>query len=242
MKAYTHEVDQKEVVLDLDIRWVTAHFLLLEHPHRWPGCAVHPPSYLGDADIDALVKEPITAGIKGLKVGISVTKSRVLVDVCQRWTLLCWIFQLTGMLRVILEPLIGVAPLVGGVTFFFIRRPVSSGRSRCHLIISSCSSNVLFVCFSKELEINWTGATNLLDSPAFRWVSSGNLSWVNRCKAAPPCLQFLVWRRHHGHHRLSHGVAQPHVCAPHWPGQSGPDAIPATSCKTGFSFQFDSFD
>lgn len=29
------------------------------------------------------------------------------------------------MLRVILEPLIGQAPLVGGVTMFFIRRPVS---------------------------------------------------------------------------------------------------------------------
>lgn len=29
------------------------------------------------------------------------------------------------MLRVILEPLIGQAPLVGGVTLFFIRRPVS---------------------------------------------------------------------------------------------------------------------
>lgn len=34
-------------------------------------------------------------------------------------------FQLEGMLRVILEPLIGQAPLVGGVTMFFIRRPVS---------------------------------------------------------------------------------------------------------------------
>lgn len=30
------------------------------------------------------------------------------------------------MLRVILEPLIGDAPLVGGITFFFIRRPVSA--------------------------------------------------------------------------------------------------------------------
>lgn len=29
------------------------------------------------------------------------------------------------MMRVILEPLIGQAPLVGGVTFFFISRPVS---------------------------------------------------------------------------------------------------------------------
>lgn len=95
MRAYTHEVDQREVVLDMDI------------------------SYLGDVDIDAVVKEPITAGVKGLK--------------------------LTGMMRVILEPLIGDAPLVGGVTFFFIRRP--------------------------KLEINWTGATNLLDSPAFSSLS-----------------------------------------------------------------------
>lgn len=35
-------------------------------------------------------------------------------------------FQMEGMMRVILEPLIGDAPLVGGVTFFFIRRPVSA--------------------------------------------------------------------------------------------------------------------
>uniref|UniRef100_A0A667YN89 Extended synaptotagmin-like protein 3 n=1 Tax=Myripristis murdjan TaxID=586833 RepID=A0A667YN89_9TELE len=54
-------------------------------------------------------------------------------------------FQLHGNLRVILEPLIGQAPLVGGVTFFFIRRPT--------------------------LQINWTGMTNLLDSPAFRLLS-----------------------------------------------------------------------
>uniref|UniRef100_A0A3P9CHR7 SMP-LTD domain-containing protein n=1 Tax=Maylandia zebra TaxID=106582 RepID=A0A3P9CHR7_9CICH len=32
--------------------------------------------------------------------------------------------SLQGMMRVILEPLIGQTPLVGGVTFFFIRRPV----------------------------------------------------------------------------------------------------------------------
>ncbi|XP_041806701.1 extended synaptotagmin-3 isoform X2 [Chelmon rostratus] len=95
MKVYTHEVDHREVILDLNI------------------------SYEGDVDIDTVVKEPITAGVKGLK--------------------------LKGMLRVILEPLIGEAPLVGGVTFFFIRRP--------------------------SLEINWTGMTNLLDSPAFSSLS-----------------------------------------------------------------------
>lgn len=39
------------------------------------------------------------------------------------------------MLRVILEPLIGNAPLVGGVTMFFIRRPVGSERWLCLLFI-----------------------------------------------------------------------------------------------------------
>uniref|UniRef100_A0A8P4G9C7 Extended synaptotagmin-3 n=1 Tax=Dicentrarchus labrax TaxID=13489 RepID=A0A8P4G9C7_DICLA len=96
MKAYTHEVDQREVVLDLNI------------------------SYEGDVDIDAVVKDIIIS--PSLSYSIYST--------------------LKGMLRVILEPLIGDAPLVGGVTFFFIRCPT--------------------------LQINWTGMTNLLDSPAFR--------------------------------------------------------------------------
>ncbi|KAF1382308.1 hypothetical protein PFLUV_G00142410 [Perca fluviatilis] len=100
MRAYTHEVDQREVVLDLHI------------------------SYDGDVNIDAVVKPPITAGIKGIK--------------------------LRGMLRVILQPLIGQAPLVGGITFFFIRRPT--------------------------LNINWTGMTNLLDSPAFSSLSEETIN------------------------------------------------------------------
>lgn len=77
-------------------------------------------------------------------------------------------FQLKGMIRVILEPLIGEVPLVGGVTFFFIRRPVSvhcltvkyKGTT---LLVSNCK-NVFF----QTLQINWTGMTNLLDTPAFR--------------------------------------------------------------------------
>ncbi|XP_077392042.1 extended synaptotagmin-3 [Festucalex cinctus] len=99
IQAYTHEVDHREVVLDMTI------------------------NYEGDVDIDAELKSAITAGVKGLK--------------------------LRGMIRVILEPLIGQAPLVGGVTFFFIRRPT--------------------------LEINWTGMTNILDSPAFSSLSEGTI-------------------------------------------------------------------
>ncbi|KAJ8258978.1 hypothetical protein COCON_G00179900 [Conger conger] len=71
-------------------------------------------SYVGDVEINVEVKRYFcNAGIKGM--------------------------QLHGMLRVILEPLIGDVPIVGAVTMFFIRRPT--------------------------LDINWTGLTNLLDIP-----------------------------------------------------------------------------
>ncbi|XP_026127710.1 extended synaptotagmin-3-like [Carassius auratus] len=75
--------------------------------------------YDADVDIDADVKPAIKVGVKGL--------------------------QLQGMLRVILEPLIGQSPLVGGVTMFFIRRPV--------------------------LQVNWTGMTNVLDGPGLSHLS-----------------------------------------------------------------------
>lgn len=103
-------------------------------------------SYEGDVDIDAVVKEPITAGVKGLKVGVSsffiFCLPLIMINIicvhcsCKK---LSWIFQLKGMLRVILEPLIGDAPLVGGITFFFIRRPVSAYRHfiYCHQL--SCA-------------------------------------------------------------------------------------------------------
>uniref|UniRef100_A0A3Q4HJ37 Extended synaptotagmin-like protein 3 n=1 Tax=Neolamprologus brichardi TaxID=32507 RepID=A0A3Q4HJ37_NEOBR len=99
IRAYTHEVEHREVILDMNL------------------------SYAGDVDIEAQVNSAITAGVKGLK--------------------------LQGMMRVVLEPLIGQAPLVGGVTFFFIRRPT--------------------------LEINWTGMTNVLDSPAFGSLSEDTI-------------------------------------------------------------------
>ncbi|XP_018611190.2 extended synaptotagmin-3 [Scleropages formosus] len=102
VKAYTDEVDKREVVLDLNL------------------------SYMGDVDIDADVKKPITAGVKSL--------------------------QLQGMLRVILEPLIGQSPLVGGITMFFIRRPT--------------------------LEIDWTGVTNLLDTPALSQMTESAITDV----------------------------------------------------------------
>uniref|UniRef100_A0A2K6V3D0 Extended synaptotagmin 1 n=1 Tax=Saimiri boliviensis boliviensis TaxID=39432 RepID=A0A2K6V3D0_SAIBB len=74
-------------------------------------------SYVGDVQIDVEVKKYFCkAGVKGM--------------------------QLHGVLRVILEPLIGDLPIVGAVSMFFIRRPT--------------------------LDINWTGMTNLLDIPGLR--------------------------------------------------------------------------
>ncbi|XP_065431964.1 LOW QUALITY PROTEIN: extended synaptotagmin-1 [Chrysemys picta bellii] len=77
-------------------------------------------SYVGDIHIDVEVKKFFCkAGVKGM--------------------------QLHGVLRVILEPLIGDMPIVGALTMFFIRRPT--------------------------LDINWTGMTNLLDIPGLSSLS-----------------------------------------------------------------------
>ncbi|XP_058413943.1 extended synaptotagmin-1 [Diceros bicornis minor] len=103
-----------------------------EKPLRIVGVKVHPGqskeqilldlniSYVGDVQIDVEVKKYFCkAGVKGM--------------------------QLHGVLRVILEPLIGDLPIVGAVSMFFIRRPT--------------------------LDINWTGITNLLDIPGLSSLS-----------------------------------------------------------------------
>ncbi|XP_053492193.1 extended synaptotagmin-1 [Ictalurus furcatus] len=78
-------------------------------------------SYVGDVEINVEVKRYFCkAGVKGI--------------------------QLSGMMRVILEPLIGNVPIVGALTMFFIRRP--------------------------KLDINWTGLTNLLDIPGLNLKSN----------------------------------------------------------------------
>ncbi|XP_038551560.1 extended synaptotagmin-1 [Micropterus salmoides] len=77
-------------------------------------------SYVGNVEINVEVKRYFCkAGVKGI--------------------------QLHGVMRVILEPLIGDVPIVGAVTMFFIRRP--------------------------KLDINWTGMTNLLDIPGLNVMS-----------------------------------------------------------------------
>lgn len=64
------------------------------------------------------------------------------------------------MLRVILEPLIGDVPIVGALTMFFIRRPVSNPSAYAPCDFSFCaaswSSYIAFcVCHS---DLQWCGA------------------------------------------------------------------------------------
>uniref|UniRef100_A0A8C1XEJ5 Extended synaptotagmin-like protein 3 n=1 Tax=Cyprinus carpio TaxID=7962 RepID=A0A8C1XEJ5_CYPCA len=73
------------------------------------------------------------------------TKELLNMKAIKNYKCVYFFFQLQGMLRVILEPLIGQSPLVGGVTMFFIRRPA--------------------------LQLNWTGMTNVLDGPGLNHFS-----------------------------------------------------------------------
>ncbi|NWU86932.1 ESYT1 protein, partial [Onychorhynchus coronatus] len=103
-------------------------------------------SYVGDVQIDVEVKKFFCkAGVKGMQVrgalggwweGITTQGVSYLSAVPP---------QLHGMLRIILEPLLGDVPIVGALTMFFIRRPT--------------------------LDINWTGMTNLLDIPGLSSMS-----------------------------------------------------------------------
>uniref|UniRef100_A0A3Q4HH29 Extended synaptotagmin-like protein 1a n=1 Tax=Neolamprologus brichardi TaxID=32507 RepID=A0A3Q4HH29_NEOBR len=81
--------------------------------------------------------------VAGVKAHTENDKRQVMLDFFIQN--LIFSLQLHGMLRVILEPLIGNIPLVGAVTMFFIRRP--------------------------KLDINWTGLTNLLDIPGLNAMS-----------------------------------------------------------------------
>lgn len=102
-----------------------------------------------------------------------------------RRLLLC--LQLHGMMRVILEPLIGDVPIAGAVTMFFIKRPVCPSvlsSARPYIPINIAYPNIvifafhaidfffasLFLVSSQKLDINWTGLTNLLDIPGLKWV------------------------------------------------------------------------
>uniref|UniRef100_A0A2K6ATW2 Extended synaptotagmin-1 n=1 Tax=Macaca nemestrina TaxID=9545 RepID=A0A2K6ATW2_MACNE len=112
-----------------------------EKPLRIIGVKVHPGqrkeqilldlniSYVGDVQIDVEVKKYFCkAGVKGFDF--------------------LFLPQLHGVLRVILEPLIGDLPIVGAVSMELTRRPRGL-----------------------TLDINWTGMTNLLDIPGLSSLS-----------------------------------------------------------------------
>lgn len=113
--------------------------------------------------------------------------------------------QLHGVLRVILEPLIGDLPIVGAVSMFFIKRPVRGGgivgrwetwdcgvweerrfrqvamdieRSdqRLALPMLPRSCPDSSVLLFQTLDINWTGMTNLLDIPGLRYWAPSQVS------------------------------------------------------------------
>lgn len=54
--------------------------------------------------------------------------------------------QIHGVLRVVMEPLLGDVPLIGGLTLFFLKKPL--------------------------LDINWTGLSNILDIPGLNGYSN----------------------------------------------------------------------
>ncbi|CAG06731.1 unnamed protein product, partial [Tetraodon nigroviridis] len=102
-------------------------------------------SFVGNVEINVEVKRYFCkAGVKGMQVRYAesgpLKASSPQFSCCP---LLC--LQLHGMMRVILEPLIGDVPIVGAVSMFFIKRP--------------------------KLDINWTGLTNLLDIPGLNVMS-----------------------------------------------------------------------
>ncbi|XP_034038606.1 extended synaptotagmin-2-B [Thalassophryne amazonica] len=98
VKVYTENVDQRQVIMDLQI------------------------SFVGNTQIDVDIKKYYCrAGIKCI--------------------------QLCGVLRVVMEPLLGDMPLVGALSLFFLKKPL--------------------------LDVNWTGLTNMLDIPGVNGLSDG---------------------------------------------------------------------
>uniref|UniRef100_A0A665XFE4 Extended synaptotagmin-2-like n=1 Tax=Echeneis naucrates TaxID=173247 RepID=A0A665XFE4_ECHNA len=86
VKVYTENVDKRQVIMDLQIRYQNPDFC------------------------------------------------DVISRVC-----LCFPLQLHGVMRVVMEPLLGDMPLIGALSVFFLKKPL--------------------------LDINWTGLTNMLDIP-----------------------------------------------------------------------------
>uniref|UniRef100_A0A8C6UU28 Extended synaptotagmin-like protein 2b n=1 Tax=Neogobius melanostomus TaxID=47308 RepID=A0A8C6UU28_9GOBI len=86
--------------------------------------------------------------VNGVKVySENVDKRQIIMDLQIRCVIYCNLydknieasFNIHGVLRVVMEPLLGDIPLVGALSLFFIKKPL--------------------------LDISWTGLTNILDIP-----------------------------------------------------------------------------
>lgn len=192
-------------------------------------------SYVGDVNIQATVKPALPAGIKELKVSAFVFQLSVLV-------------LLSSQCLTVLNP-----PAQGDDEGHF-RAPRWSGTTggRSHLLFHPppgewdtlpswwmwTSVDLTPKLFFQTLQIDWTGTTNILDSPAFRLVSTPNILFFRSPSLIPSVsFQFFVSGYHRGHDRFAHGAAQPHVFSSHRPGQSGPDEVPSASGKTSYQPQ-----
>uniref|UniRef100_A0A4W5LH77 Extended synaptotagmin 2 n=1 Tax=Hucho hucho TaxID=62062 RepID=A0A4W5LH77_9TELE len=119
VKVYTENVDKRQIIMDLEIRYSHMHcgsiciyffYIIIFQDIDFFNLF----SFVGNTEIDVDIKKYYCrAGIKSI--------------------------QLHGVLRVVMEPLLGDMPLIGALSVFFLKKPL--------------------------LDINWTGLTNMLDIP-----------------------------------------------------------------------------
>ncbi|KAI3374205.1 hypothetical protein L3Q82_006064 [Scortum barcoo] len=71
--------------------------------------------------------------------------------------------QLHGTMRVVMDPLLGDMPLIGALSVFFLKKPLSGKvwRSGDRSLLRQSTCNQI----KTLLDINWTGLTNMLDIP-----------------------------------------------------------------------------
>ncbi|KAI4791583.1 hypothetical protein KUCAC02_033918 [Chaenocephalus aceratus] len=137
VKVYTENVDQRQIIMDLQI------------------------SFVGNTEIDVDIKRYYCkAGIKSI--------------------------QIHGVLRVVMEPLLGDMPLIGALSVFFLKKPnclarciqYASTQWKYSSALNSCTSSQPYFGRSlrpglklKLVDINWTGLSNILDIPGLKGFS-----------------------------------------------------------------------
>lgn len=162
IKAHT-ENDKGQVLLDLYIRWSFIcqlfgsgnHLRIVAFEKALWQFFFPFFSYVGNVEINVEVKRYFCkAGVKGIQVcwaesGLLKASSPQFSPTCRPLPCL----QLHGMMRVILEPLIGDVPIVGAVTMFFIKRPVCPSNSHLcpslhsHRYYTSQYSRLCLLCY-----------------------------------------------------------------------------------------------